>query len=75
MTKERNILLETPPAKLSLDDSNFFEDRYKDYRNEIQRNPMYENFDESMEDNILDQGMYSFIIFNKILKTGLNFSC
>ena len=35
MSGERKIMLNTPPEKLSLDDSNFFNNRMNDYRDEM----------------------------------------
>ncbi|CAG5099145.1 Oidioi.mRNA.OKI2018_I69.XSR.g16292.t1.cds [Oikopleura dioica] len=35
MSEERKIMLNTPPEKLSLDDSNFFNNRMNDYREEM----------------------------------------
>merc|ERR1712227_689936 len=33
-----SIMLRTPPKKLSLDDSNYFNERLKDYKNEFKQN-------------------------------------
>ena len=49
-----SIMLRTPPKKLSLDDSNYFNERLKDYKNEFQKNPTLPEYEE--EDSRVTSG-------------------
>merc|ERR1712227_682276 len=46
-----SIMLRTPPKKLSLDDSNYFNERLKDYKNEFKQNNL-PDFEEEIDSRV-----------------------
>ena len=62
-----SIMLRTPPKKLSLDDSNYFNERLKDYKNEFKQNNL-PDFEEEIDSRVTSgETLLSLFLDSKLL--------
>ena len=61
-----SIMLRTPPKKLSLDDSNYFNERLKDYKNEFKQNNL-PDFEEEIDSRLTSGETLLSLFLNLIL--------